>query len=240
MSDRIEPRPILIVGVPRSGTSMVGGIINICGAWGGDMRGPNPANEKGMFENKVIVGEIIKPMLSKWGCDPLGQDPLPNIGFVKSITNPKSAARLRRQILEALQKQGLQEGQQWFYKGLKMTLAWPLFAAAFPEAQWVMVRRDAEDIVNSCLRTRFMRAYNTRSGWLGWVAHHEKCLEQMVDAGLDTHEIWPQRMVAGDFKGMQALINKLGLTWKEKEVVNFVDPGLWRRWQARKEKRMHG
>ena len=33
--------PILITGCARSGTSMIAGVINICGAFGGDMAGPN-------------------------------------------------------------------------------------------------------------------------------------------------------------------------------------------------------
>ena len=41
--------PILITGCARSGTSMVAGIINMSGAFGGVMAGPNKNNQKGNF-----------------------------------------------------------------------------------------------------------------------------------------------------------------------------------------------
>ena len=71
--------PILITGAARSGTSMVAGAINICGAFGGNMRGPNKNNEKGMFENVRIVQNLTKPYLRGIGADQLGQYPLPDI-----------------------------------------------------------------------------------------------------------------------------------------------------------------
>jgi hypothetical protein len=71
--------PILITGCARSGTSMVAGVINRCGAFGGKMSGPNSNNQKGMFENAVIRNSIVKPYLRQIGVDHLGQYPLPNI-----------------------------------------------------------------------------------------------------------------------------------------------------------------
>jgi hypothetical protein len=53
--------PILITGAARSGTSMTAGVINICGAFGGVLSGPNKNNKKGMFENNRIRQDIAKP-----------------------------------------------------------------------------------------------------------------------------------------------------------------------------------
>jgi len=41
------PSPILVVGAARSGTSLVAGIINMSGAFGGVMAGPQKSNQKG-------------------------------------------------------------------------------------------------------------------------------------------------------------------------------------------------
>jgi hypothetical protein len=46
--------PIIITGCARSGTSMIAGIINLCGAWKGVTSGPNKYNAKGMFENHEL------------------------------------------------------------------------------------------------------------------------------------------------------------------------------------------
>ena len=59
----IEQAPILIVGCPRSGTSMIGGAINICGAFRGELVG------RGMFENNRILQEIVEPYFIDMGAD---------------------------------------------------------------------------------------------------------------------------------------------------------------------------
>ena len=61
---KISP-PILLTGCARSGTSLTAGIVNLCGAFGGIMSGPNRNNAKGMFENSKIRNTIIKPYLQK-------------------------------------------------------------------------------------------------------------------------------------------------------------------------------
>jgi len=224
--------PILITGCARSGTSMTAGAIYNCGAWGGDMSGPNRFNKKGMYENQEIRNEVVKPFLREYKWDPLGQFPLPNIRHVKELSNGM-AEKLKTNVLSIMHKQGLQD-QPWFYKGAKLCLLWPLWHKAFPEAKWIIVRRETEDIVSSCLRTSFMRAYKKRSGWLRWIATHESRFEEMVDAKLTVREIWPQRMVRGDFSEIQACANDYGLTYNEKAVINFIDPGLWRGWESRR------
>ena len=70
-------RPVIIVGCARSGTSLVAGVINICGAWKGDTVGPSKHNAKGMFENHALRENIIKPLLFSIGADRKGQFPLP-------------------------------------------------------------------------------------------------------------------------------------------------------------------
>ena len=225
--------PVLIVGIPRSGTSMTAGAFVECGAWGGELQGPNRFNKRGMFENLRIRSEVVKPFLRKNGWDPTAQKPLPNMKQVHAISD-KEVEQFKDEMLSIMIVQGLKENQNWFYKCPKMCLIWPIFHKAFPDAKWVIVRRQAEDIVSSCLRTSFMKAYNKRSGWLKWAAHHESCFEQMIEAKLTVREIWPERMIRGDFTEIQACINDYGFDYNEKKVVNFIDPGLWRGWDSKR------
>jgi len=236
--------PILITGCARSGTSMVAGIINMCGAWGGELSGPTRFNRRGMFENTRIRNDLVKPFLRDAGCDPMGQKPLPRIrrnlqgndpiliGFGKGnrfvSVNDRLIALWYKSLLDILKSQGY-KGGSWFYKGAKMCLIWPVWHGLFPKAKWIIVRRDAEDIVRSCLRTSFMRAFRKRSGWLYWVSVHEKRFEEMYEQKLDIREVWPQRMINGDFSQIQGVINALGLEWKFEEVKAFVEPKLWNR-----------
>lgn len=217
--------PILITGAARSGTSMTAGIIHICGAFGGDTAGPNIHNQKGMFENLEIRNGLTKPYLKKIGCDPLGQKPLPNSRQVFEVTQ-NQGEEWRNRVRMVIQAQGYREGQ-WYYKGAKMCLFWYMWHLAFPEAKWVIVRRDPEAIAESCLRTSFMRAYKTKEGWLEWVKVHEDRFRQMRKAGLNIIEVWPNKIIEGDCTEMKAMIEQLGLEWKQNIVDAFVDPALY-------------
>lgn len=226
--------PIFITGAARSGTSLVAGVLNICGAWCGVVRGPNQWNKKGMFENVAIINEMIKPLLLKVGADPLCQKPLPVTSQFHKLSDEFFVA-WRETVLRIVLEQGYAEGP-WFIKEPKMALTWYVWAKAFPRAAWVLVRRAPDDIVTSCIKTSFMRAYQTRPGWLGWVAVHEKRFEEMHDARLKIYQVWPQRAVDGDYTELQAMVNNLGLEWDFDKVKAFVTPSLWHK--TKKEDRV--
>ena len=96
---------ILITGCARSGTSLVAGIINLCGAFGGKMRPPNVNNKKGMFENTVITQNIVKPFLKSIEADTMGQNPLPDpIKVRRKIISNENDWALR--ILNVLKEEG--------------------------------------------------------------------------------------------------------------------------------------
>ena len=223
--------PILITGCARSGTSMIAGMINICGAFGGKLSGPNHNNRKGMFENSRIREEVTKPYLKHIKVDPLGQYPLPN---VDTITIPTD---WRQRVERVMVEEGCQDGP-WFYKGAKMCLMWPVWHYAFPNAKWIIVRRKSSDIVRSCLKTGFMRAFrmevtrraagvhSEEEGWLWWVHQHELRFQEMINEGLNCKVVWPERMVTGDYQQMYETIEWLGLKWNS-AALSFIDPLLW-------------
>ncbi len=213
--------PILITGCARSGTSLVAGIINICGAFGGIMDGPNKNNEKGMFENGAIKREITKPFLSSIGVDPMGQFPLPD------IFNLPNQPEWRGRILSILVNQGLMDDMKWFYKGAKMCLFWPIWDKAFPKAKWIIVRRDREEIIASCSKTNFMRAFESEKGWSWWVDQHLQRFSEMWHSGLNIREIWSRKIIDGDLSEIKEVIELIGLVWREKEVMDFISPELW-------------
>lgn len=231
--------PILITGCARSGTSMVAGIINMCGAFGGSMSGPNKNNQKGMFENVDIRNGIQKPYLRRMGVDPMGQYPLPDVDNIIIPTD------IKRKVEEIMLDQGYDKGQ-WMYKGAKMCLSWPAWHYSFPNAKWIIVRRRTGDIIRSCMRTGFMSAYarkdiqkkvgakNEYEGWLWWVQQHEKRFVEMITEGLNCKIIWPQRMVNGDYTQIHEMLDWLGLEWKS-EILSFIDPLLYKSRQKEKE-----
>lgn len=215
-------QPILITGCARSGTSLTAGIIHHCGAFGGSLAGKNKHNKKGMFENTAVRNQIIKPFLRGIKCDPLGQFPLPDVNAMPEFPE------LRKRVMSILSKDGLRKEQDWFYKGAKMCLVWPIWHSAFPGAKWVIVRRNTEDIIDSCLRTGFMRAFKNRDGWRWWVEQHLLRFQEMRDAGLDVVEVWPSKVIAGSYGEMKNVINHVGLSWERDVIHSFIEPRLWK------------
>ena len=223
-------RPILITGAARSGTSMTAGVISICGAFGGVVNGPNGYNKRGMFENGTIRQQYVKPYLRSIDCYPLGQNPLPDLTSLKLVNKMEKDGVnwWYDRITRVMKIQGYEFESQWYYKGAKMCLIYPLWHNAFPDAKWVIVRRKPEDIINSCMKTGFMRAFSTPKMWADWVKQHEDLFREMIDQGLDVQEVWPEKMIYGNFKEMEYIINKLELKWNSGQVEKFISPDLWK------------
>ena len=224
--------PILICGAARSGTSLIGGVIEICGAFGGKMFGPHKANPKGMYENAYIREKIVKPYLESTGNNPRCQYPLPDPHNLPLTDNFKEL------VENAIIADGYKDGE-WFYKCPKMVHMWLQWDYAFPDAKWVIVRRKTPDIIKSCTKTGFMTAFhmqqnltsvgarNPYEGWRWWVREHEKRFTEIATA-LPHRVIWPERMVYNDYGQIKEMIEWLGLEWREKEVMEFIEPKLWR------------
>jgi len=176
---------------------------------------------------------VEKPYLRSIGKDHLVQYPLPDMDTLTIPINWKDT------IHEVMIKEGYQKGP-WFYKGAKACLIWPVWHYAFPNAKWLIVRRKSSDIAESCLNTAFMQRCQNRAvlqqigaktpydGWIWWINQHEKRWVEMITAGLNVKQIWPDRMVNGDYSQIKEAIEWLGLKWKPTEVLAFIEPKLWK------------
>ncbi len=233
-------RPVIITGIPRSGTSMVAGVTHLCGAWKGITVQGGKANPKGFFENHDLRENVIKPILKDMGMDPRGQYPLPETNTIKIPFD------LKDRVIEKIKKQGWTSDQPWMWKGAKISLLWPIWAHAFPNAKWILVRRRSADIVYSCMHTGFMSAFGflenqarvnvmtEREGWLWWIHQHEAKFVEMINSGLNIKTIFPERMVEGDYQQMKETIEWAGLDWNSKGVFDFIEPKFWKERQRRK------
>ncbi len=212
--------PILVTGVPRSGTSMTSGLIHQAGAWGGDMFGSTPDNVKGFFENKKLREDITKGYLVENGIDPMGQKDLPSLLQRMDFSNEERTEKLASDVKSIIQQQGYKDGP-WFYKGAKISLMWGVWAAAFPFARWVLIRRKTEGIVSSCIRTGFMRVHSNSTDWTSWVEEYEAGFEQMRFE-LCPHELWYEDIVEGRWDGLQTMIQDFDLSWEPEKILDFI------------------
>ena len=219
-------RPVLIVGLPRSGTSLVAGSLMHCGLWLGRTVGGNVHNPKGYFENAAIREGVVKPILERLGADPLGVRSLPRSGVCFDVP------QLKAYLAQVLQRQGYDGQQRWGYKGNKLALIWQLWDRHFPDSDWIIVERPADEIVASCLRTPFMaRLSPDPAFWHDFVMRRSARLGEIKQSHVRWHTIDASALAGGHTQELQRIVNRLGLVWTD-AVHDFIDPGLWRRWQT--------
>jgi hypothetical protein len=207
---------------------MIAGCVEIGGAFGGKMRGESKAAPKGMFENQAIIRDAIKPALKEVGADPMGQKPLPNIEKVKAMAARKTEL-FHEVVRSIMDREGAGE-RPWFYKCPKSCFLWPIWHAAFPKARWLIVRRDDDGIINSCLRTRFMHAFgNDRAGWQAWIDEHKaRFMEIAGHAEIDSRQIWAKDVVRSEMAVLADVLEWLGLEMRPAAIARFVEPILWK------------
>ena len=211
-------REIFVSGCARSGTSLVAGIINRCGAFGGNFPPSSRYNQQGIHENFMIQKHLIKKYLKYINCDELGQYPLPNTDILPSIMD------LYKKFYGIMEYEGYLGGPV-FYKDAKLALIWPLWIDAFPNAQWVLVKRDIKEIIQSCKNAFFMITFNTEEHWESWINEYWDRLET-AKKHINYREIEADTIIKGDLEEIKDTIKWLGLTWTE-EAEKFINPALW-------------
>lgn len=155
---------IFVTGVPRSGTSLTVKILQSLGARTG------PVNV--LYENLGVRETVLKPLIKANGGDPLGQKSFPDLGAVKG-------GNLREALASHI---GVPIGPATLYKDPKVTLVWPAFVEAFPEAKWVIVRRDIESQIDALIRVPFITIHgNDREAWRAWVGEYEWRLDRLAE-----------------------------------------------------------
>lgn len=221
----IEKAPILITGCPRSGSSMIASVVNICGAFLGK------TSVKSMFTNVSIKNKIVIPYFDRMGVDVNGQFPLPD---TYGLSIPMD---WKKKVEDIIELEGYVDGE-WEYKDSRSALIWRVWNNAFPDAKWLIVRRRTADVIQSCIKTSFMSAFknpknieatnseNEFGAWLWYVHQYESKFVEMINNGLNCKIIWPERMLDGNFKQIHEVVDWLGLEWNDK-AIGSVNVLLW-------------
>ena len=200
--------PVLVTGIERSGASMVARIISLCGVFSGEV-----SNMRENVKIKTLVNNYYKFI----HVDERGQCPVPDTNHLIWPTDWKV------KIVDILKSEGYKPDRYWMYKEARICQIWPVWNYAFPNAKWIIVRRRTGDIIDSCLKTGYMNAYNDKDGWLLWVHHHEALFVEMIKSGLNCKIVWPERMANNDFTQMIEMVEWLGLKWNDK-VAELIEP----------------
>lgn len=218
-------QPIFITGVERSGSTLVAKIFDICGVFVG--------TTSTMYEN---LGMSL--MMDKF------LDSRKNGLLFPDLKDLNIPVDWNTQMLTILQKEGYKDGP-WLCKSPKVAQMWPVWHYAFPNARWIIVRRRTGDIIESCVKTGYMKTFKElnnlkkigvpteEEGWKWWVHQYEKRFVTMIEAGVNCKIVWPERMVTGDYQQIYETLEWLGLQWSSR-IVETIDPMLIK--SRRKEK----
>jgi hypothetical protein len=214
--------PVFVTGLPRSGTSMVAGLLGLSGMWLGHTVPGGQENIRGFFENVILRERVQKEILRQGRFDPLGVRQLPPPAWHPVIKS------LRAVVAAALAAQQYDGRQTWGFKDAKLTLTWRVWHEQFPRARWVVVRRSSDEIVASCLRTSFMKQHSGDPGfWRRFVADYLERLEALQQVVGWSRVIEAGEVAAGRFDALEQLVGDLGLTWRPDAAHAFIAPEHW-------------
>jgi len=184
--------------------------------------GGAPENPKGFFENRKLRENVVKPILNNLDCDPLGVLKLPGLDDLPPYPG------LKKYVTDIITHEGYQADRLWAFKDAKLTLLWPLFQEAFPDASWVIVKRNIDSIVKSCLNTSFMVQHSDNPGlWYAWTEQYTQRLMRLVQTVDNCYEIQSEDLIDNKYQTLQAVIEKLDLKWDRSAIEKFICRDYW-------------
>jgi len=211
--------PILITGLPRSGTSMVAGCINICGAFGGDLEPANRWCGKGFFENTEIRTTIVKPILWYSGFCDVGVNTLPPVNHHFKFMDIKNSVK------DIIKKQGYNLDRPWFFKDAKLCLQYKLWKRSFPKAIWIVVSRNKESVLESCKKSFMCNNNLSDKQWSQWHNDYTEHVSELCK-NVNAYHVDSDLLVNGNTKQLEKITDMLGLTCR-RSVLDFIDNKLW-------------
>jgi hypothetical protein len=198
---------IIVTGAARSGTSLTTAVLEVCGAKLGKTNGNK--------ENVAVRDEVLKPYLVSLEADPMGQSPLP----LRNSYLPDSMFRIR--VEHRL------DGANC-YKDAKIILCSRIWQESFPNAKWVLVRRDIDDIARSCVNTQFMKRLRTHEEWKNWAYDHQKRMDKLEEELKgQVISVWPHNAIHYNIDEFRRMIDFCNLTWDADAVRNIINPNKW-------------
>lgn len=197
MSDTLKSRPIIIISMPRSGSSMTAGIFHKHGVWVGPYHKGDKTNAKGHFEG-LPIKDLIKRR-------------------VGAIVNKGILAEQHRgfkhELLRILEEHNY--SNPWLFKCSAMY--YPLFLDFEPH--FICVRRDVNSIIASGKKTKFFVNEDA-------VQPHIDAMDAVVKHHNGV-SVYTDEIIKGDYSSLQWALESCGLQMDKAIVDEFVDPSLW-------------
>lgn len=224
--------PIIIAGAATSGLGLMAEILNEHGLYSnahrydGFWKSKHSQTMGGI--NSDILRQVMRPLFASLKCDSHAQTRLPTYEQRHSFTVMQRKA-LRTQVHSILgdwfyDSRLWKAGQPFICSG-KIALIWPLWSKAFPDAKWLLMRRESSEIIKACETASVMKR-NTIAGydWQHWLDQHEECFQEMLDPenNLDIREVHFEKIIKKDFDELHSVFEWLDIELSEKKVKNVL------------------
>lgn len=201
-----DQRPIVVLGAPRSGTSLTAGLFAQHGVWTGNCMAPDSRNALGYFENLDLKRSLIEH------CGRL-------------VNRGELADRLPEGVWSGCVQKALDAGGYtggpWLFKHSAMYYpAWltdfdPIFVCCF---------RNPRDIAASGKASRLLTESKA-------IAAHHRVMGELLDYG--AHKVSPERFIRHEWDQLLPPFHEAGLEFDEDVARAFVRPDLWHDWSQR-------
>lgn len=170
---RLSP-PIIIIGMHRSGTSLVAGLLDIFGVYvDPEMRKTERANASTSLARQSGYGEAVsfrllnEEIMAKTGAT--WDNPLPFLAVRDDVAYAQSCREKIAKASRTTLKEGFLSalppdyGGLWGWKDPRTSLTLPYWLEAFPKAKLLHVTRDAEDVAKSLMSRAQAKARKSES-----------------------------------------------------------------------------
>lgn len=215
--------PLCVLGMHRSGTSLVTGLLRL---WGLDlgpeerMMEPRPDNPRGFGEHLdfyALNEELLARLGGGWD-EPVGL----TTGWVRS----PEIEPLRRRA-RALVRRDFGHGRAWAWKDPRTSLLLPFWKSVLPGMRFVICVRHPDEVAASLRRRNRLPRPRSLRLWVLYTAaalHHTRGAERML--------VFPDRLLRRDAAELTRLRRFAGVPARRaagarREVARFASPGLW-------------
>lgn len=222
---KMDP-PIIIAGMYRGGTSLTTAAFALSGAWTGFTMEGNKFNPKGYFENEAFKS-VIHLMLEISGYNDSDDLPPENLPALRPVS------RLHH-IIETLMLSEGYTGGPWVIKNPKVPFLWQYFDQIYPDAKWVIVRRNLDKVAESMGRVNVL-SVPPISGSMS--PERLRRVADIYNMRLDRivrslpkeryREINSEDVVLESFSTLRETVEWAGLEFNEQAVSDFIEPSYF-------------
>ena len=199
-------RCVVVLGMHRSGTSMVSGILQKLGIFMGErFRDADAHNENGYFEDldwRDINKAILMALGGTWY-----NPPRQNLVDKTSIHS-----ELICDLIESREKYSV-----WGFKDPRTCITIPIISKHLPNPLYVYVRREPRDVVMSLMKRAQLRGYYREpESWLELVNDYERRIKDFLSMGNDFTTVTYEQITEDPDNQVMGLAYTVGIKDKDK------------------------